>query len=260
MVLLAEIAIYLIIFMFGATIASFINVVIYRVPKKISVVTGAGGRSFCPSCGKTLKPYHLVPIFSYIFLGGKCGFCKKHIPFRYTAVEIIGGALAVISVIRYGFSINSVVVFAILSILVAISYIDYDTMNIYNSMLIALAIPTVICAVIFPQVDIISRIIGAFAISLPLFIITMIIPGSFGGGDIKLMFVGGFLLGWKMVLVAGFIGIVLGGVYGIYLMIIKKEGGKAHMAFGPYLSIGIGTALLYGETIFNWYWNLLLPQ
>ncbi|MBU4438255.1 MAG: A24 family peptidase, partial [Firmicutes bacterium] len=146
------------------------------------------------------------------------------------------------------------VVFTAGAILICITMIDFDTMTIPNGLVIALMAPALLSFFFFPQVGILSRFIGIFVISLPMLILVLFIPDAFGGGDIKLMAVAGFMLGLGNTLLATFVGLLLGGAVAVRL-IIKKTKDK-HMAFGPYLCIGIMTALLFGDIIIGWYFSL----
>ncbi|WP_303869934.1 A24 family peptidase [Acetobacterium wieringae] len=251
MVALFQFILYLYIFVIGMVIGSFLNVVIYRVPREISV---AKGRSFCPNCNAPIKGYHNIPVFSYFWLRGKCVDCGEPIAIRYPLVELFAGLLAVLIFAVYGFSFEWLVVFSAGAILICITMIDFDTMTIPNGLIIALIIPALLSFFVFPQVGLLSRVIGIVVISLPMLVLALFIPDAFGGGDIKLMAVAGFMLGWGNTLLATFIGVVLGGVVAVYLL-VKKTADK-HMAFGPYLAIGIMTALLFGDIIIGWYLNL----
>ncbi|TYC87570.1 prepilin peptidase [Acetobacterium wieringae] len=251
MVLLIQFILYLYIFVIGMVIGSFLNVVIYRMPREISV---AKGRSFCPNCNAPIKGYHNIPIFSYLWLRGKCADCGGPIAIRYPLVELFSGLLAVLIFAVYGFSFAWLVVFSAGAILICITMIDFDTMTIPNGLIIALMIPALLSFFVFPEVGLLSRVIGIFIISLPMLVLALFIPDAFGGGDIKLMAVAGFMLGWGNTLLAAFIGIILGGVVAVYLL-VKKTADK-HMAFGPYLCIGIMTGLLFGDIIIYWYLNL----
>lgn len=159
----------------------------------------------------------------------------------------------VVSMGKYGFSIKGVLVFAILVLLLAIASVDKNTMTIPNNLVLALIILSLLSFISFPQYSCLSRIIGAFCVSLPMFLITLFIKGSFGGGDIKLIFAGGALLGWRGVLVAMCIALLSGGSYAFYLLVLKKADRKSQFAFGPFLALGIGGALLWGEDIINLY-------
>ena len=251
MVELINIIFYLYIFVIGIVIGSFLNVVIYRVPKEVSFVKG---RSFCPHCQAQIKGYHNVPVFSYLWLRGKCADCRQPIAIRYPLVELFTGLMAVLIFAVYGFSFQWLVVFSAAAILICITMIDFDTMIIPNGLVIALMAPALLSFFFFPQLGILSRVIGIFIISLPMLILVLFIPDAFGGGDIKLMAVAGFMLGWGNTLLASFIGLLLGGAVAVVLLARKTE--DKHMAFGPYLCIGIMTALLFGDRIIGWYFNL----
>lgn len=240
---------YVYMFILGACIASFMNVVIYRLPLGISV---AKGRSFCPSCQHQLHVIDLIPILSYITLGGKCRYCKTKIPVRDTLLEVLGGVLGVLCFYRYGIDWMTLVSFAFAMILVAISMIDLDTMTIPNSLVIACLVVTVI-SYPFIDISIVDRLIGFFAVSLPLYLMNYVIPDCFGGGDIKLIAVCGLMLGWAHLLVGMFIAIVIAGCYAGYLMLSHKVDRKDHIAFGPYICFGMFLALLYGENLLQWY-------
>lgn len=243
---------YVYAFVIGCCIASFINVVIYRVPLGISI---AKGRSFCPACEHQLNALDLIPIVSYVFLRGKCRYCGSHIPVRDTLLEILGGLLGMLCFYRFGFDWMTIIAFAFAMVMVAISMIDLDTMEIPNGLIIACLIIAVI-SVAFMNVSILDRSIGFFILSLPLCLLNYIVPDSFGGGDIKLLAVCGLMLGWKYVLVGMFIAVVIAGVYATYLMLSHKVDRKGHIAFGPYICFGMFVVLLYGEPILNWYLSL----
>ncbi len=237
----------------GAIIGSFLNVIIYRVPAGESI---AKGRSKCMNCGEQIKAYDLVPIISYIFLRGKCRSCKARVSIRYPMIEVLTGLIFLGTFLVEGLEIKSFLTMAVGAILIAISAIDFDHMIIPNGLVIAL-IPLAIAYGIWDyDVAIVSRIIGAFVVSLPLFILIIIIPDSFGGGDVKLMFVMGFILGWQNTLVGTFIGILLGGIVATAALIKNRKKGnekQTHIPFGPWLAIGSFVALLYGEEIINLY-------
>lgn len=251
MVELIQFILYLYVFVVGIVIGSFLNVIIYRVPQGISFTKG---RSFCPHCQAQIKGYHNIPVFSYFWLRGKCANCGKPIAIRYPLVELFTGLIAIIIFAVYGFSFQWLVVFSAGTILICITMIDFDTMIIPNGLVIALMAPALLSFFLFPEVGILSRVIGIFVISLPMLILTLFIPEAFGGGDIKLMAVVGFMLGWGNTLLAAFIGLLLGGAVAVYLLLQKTK--DKHMAFGPYLCIGIMTALLFGDIIIQWYFNL----
>ena len=148
-------------------------------------------------------------------------------------------------------------VFSLLTLLLIIAQIDQQTMEIPNGLVIACIVPAAIAVFAFPDVKIMERLIGFFSVSLPLFAITLAVPGAFGGGDIKLMAVIGFFLGWKMSLTAFMLAVFSGGIYGIGLLLSKKKGAKEHFAFGPFLCAGTALTLFVGEWLLSWYLSII---
>lgn len=244
---------YIYVFIVGMCIASFMNVVIYRVPNHLDFVKG---RSFCPNCHNTLKPYDMIPVISWLLLGGKCRSCKSSISIRYPLIELTGGILAIWVFHHYMFTWDTLLVFAFSMVLLVITMVDMDTMEIPNGFIISCLFCAIISIIIHPEISLFTRIIGFFVVSLPMYLINLIVQDSFGGGDIKLMAVCGILLGWQNIILASFIGIMLAGTYAVYLISSKKIDKKGHIAFGPYLCIGVFLSLLYGTQIINAYFSL----
>lgn len=253
MVYFMEAVLYLLVFMAGAGIFSFLNVVVYRLPRKISYVKG---RSHCPSCDATLRWYDMVPVFNWFYLRGKCRECGARISFRYPAVETLGGALALLCVYRFGMGAEAVAAFAFLAVLTVVALIDADTMEIPNGLVIWILIIAAAAWVCGLEPVWQERLIGLVCVSVPMLLITLAIPGAFGGGDIKLMAAAGLFLGWRLTLVAAFLAIVAGGLYGIWLLATRKKGKKEHFAFGPFLCAGMAAALFWGTPLLEWYLGL----
>ncbi len=255
MVFVAYLVLYLIAFIMGSCVASFLNVVIYRLPRKLSLVKG---RSFCPNCCQILKVYDMVPVFSWFWLKGRCRFCNGKISARYPLVEAMGGFAALFCVALWGYSLAALTIFAAVMILVTVAFIDHDTFEIPNGLVIALLIPAVLSIGVFPDVSILERGVGVVALSGPMLLMNLLVRDSFGGGDIKLIAVCGFLLGWKLLLVGGFVALVLAGGYGVYLLKTRKKGRKDHIAFGPHLALGMIFALYVGRPILDRYLSLFI--
>ena len=134
----------------------------------------------------------------------------------------------------------------------SVSLIDAETQTIPDRLNLALAVCGAVSVLLSPA-DWLPHIIGALCVSVPMFLLCLVIDGAFGGGDIKLMAAAGLFLGWQNTLLAMFFGIVFGGVYGIYLLAAKKAGKKDHFAFGPFLCAGIVIAMLFGGPVLEWY-------
>lgn len=238
-------------FIFGIILGSFYNVVIYRLPKHESIVYGS---SHCAHCMTPIKPYDLIPILSYVILGGKCRHCHQKISFRYPLIEFLTGLAFTLVVAQFGLSYESVIGVILASILMIVTMIDIDTMEIYDRFIITLFI-LAIGYTFISKLNLIDHLIGAIIISLPFFLIAYVSQGI-GGGDIKLMAAAGLLLGYQNALVAFFIASITGGLFGIYLLRFKNKTGKTALAFGPFLCLGIFLAFLYGQTLSAWYLNL----
>ena len=172
---------------------------------------------------------------------------------KYTALFI--GAIAVVTRALSDGGILAFLNFVLASILFVIARIDWDTMRIPNECILGVLM-LVIPYLLFQQnVTFISRIIGFFIVSLPMLGLTILIPGAFGGGDIKLIAVGGLILGHANTMLSMFIALLLGGIYATYLLCSGKAKKGQCMSFGPYLCIGIYIALLLGEEIIGCYIN-----
>lgn len=253
MLLIAEVTIAALIWLFGASIFSFLNVVIYRVPRGMSFVKGY---SHCPDCTHRLSGFDMIPVFSWLFLRGRCRYCGGKISARYTWIELVGGCIALLCVYKIGYNLAAFTVFAFLGMLTVVAFVDIDTMEIPNGFVIAVLIIAMVSIVTVPGISLAERLIGVLSVSLPLTLITLAVPGAFGGGDIKLMGACGLMLGWKMNLVSLFLAILTGGIYGIYLLLSGKKGRKEHFAFGPFLCLGMFVSMFWGGQIVAWYLRL----
>ena len=247
-----ELTPYIIIFIFGITIGSFLNVCIYRIPLGESVVTAP---SHCMTCGWKLKWYDMVPVFSWLVLGGKCRNCKSKISVQYPIIEGVNGILYVVICAVNGLEWSSMIYCFMASALLVLSIIDWRTYEIpfgINVFLFVLGI----AMTILDRGNLVEHLIGMICVSGLLGILYLLTGGrAIGGGDIKLMFACGLILGWKLILLAFFLGCIIGSVVHIIRMSVKKAGRM--LAMGPYLSAGILLAALWGNAWINWYLSLL---
>lgn len=241
------------IFVVGACLGSFINVLALRVVNEKPLWTG---RSQCDHCGHIVAWYDLFPVLSYIILRGKCRYCHQPIGVRHFVVEVVDGILSVLIFMNMGYTFDAVMSFIVLQILILISLIDWDVMIIPDELVVILAIIVGIDTLFLSHVNLMTYILGMVSVSGIMFLINKLVQESFGGGDIKLMLVCGFWLGLKLTLLSGFIAVVSAGVYAMYLLIRKRIDKGGYIAFGPFLCIGVYFSLLYGDLLLNWYFQL----
>lgn len=242
---------YLLAFLYGIVIGSFLNVCIYRIPRGESVVTG---RSHCTSCGCQIKWYDLFPVFSYLFLKGRCRKCGSRISLQYPLIEAANGFLYAAIFLINGFTIESILYSLMASALLGLSVIDVRTFEIPPVFNWFIGILGVVALLLDRQYVLHS--VGFFVISGFLLLIYWLTKGAgIGGGDIKLMAAAGLLLGWQKIILAFFTGCILASV--IHLLRMKFAGEDRKLAMGPYLSAGILIAALFGEQMIRWYAGLL---
>lgn len=211
--------------------------------------------SHCMSCGAQLRWFDLVPLFSWLFLRGKCRRCKAAISVQYPIVEALNGALWVFVFIVKGMKGMSIVYCLMTSALLALSVIDWRTFEIPFGMNVFLGILGVV-AVILNREEWLSHIIGAVCVSGFLLILYLLSQGkAIGGGDIKLMAACGLILGWQRIILAFLLGCICGSV--IHLLRMKLSGEGRVLAMGPYLAAGIFLAALFGQQWIGWYFSLL---
>ncbi len=246
--MLPTVLLYIIIFLYGIVIGSFLNVCIYRIPKQENIVKI---RSHCMNCGYQLKWYDLVPLFSYLCLRGRCRCCKQKISVQYPLIELLNGALYCIVFAVYGISVEALLYALLASALITLSVIDFRTYEIpvgINIFILALGLIRI--ATDYTHWS--DYVVGSLLVSGFLYLVHLVTRRrGIGGGDIKLMAASGLLLGWKQILLAFVMGCIIGSVIHIARM---KISGQGHvLAFGPYLSIGILISALAGDQMIAWY-------
>lgn len=242
----------------GLIFGSFATVVAYRVPRGTSIVTG---RSRCPSCDKQIAWYDNIPLLGYLLLRGKCRNCGVRISPRYFWIEFATGASWAILVARYGMSFEVAIFAAFFWVLVVLTAIDLEHKLLPNKIVyptfVASWVALSLAAVIDGDLDPLKgAAFGALIFGGFLFTVAFIAPAGMGGGDVKLAFVLGTYMGYNgsigVTLVGMFLSFLLGGVIGI-AMLMRGEGRKAQIPFGPFLAAGTVLAILWGRPILDWY-------
>ncbi|MBR1444346.1 MAG: prepilin peptidase [Firmicutes bacterium] len=236
-------------FLFGITIGSFLNVCIYRIPKNETIITVP---SHCTSCGHKLNWLDLFPLFSWLFLGGKCRYCKAKISFQYPLVELLNG-LAYLGLFLY-FGLNAYTVFLCIffSALIIVSGTDIREGIVLDSINLFILILGIIYMLFFDLDNWSSHLIGFFSVSVPLIIIALL-TGGMGMGDVKLYAAAGFFLGWKYALLSVVIMSVISAISGIIFMIFGGGSFKSKLRLVPFITVAILITVLCGDSIINWY-------
>lgn len=239
-------------FIFGLVFGSFFNVCIYRIPRQENI---AFPPSHCANCNKELKAYELIPVISYLALGGKCRGCKQKISFIYPLIELITGFIFLGMYINFGISINTFKYIILFSILLIEAVIDIKTKEVYFSV----SLVGFLFGIIFSIIEIINGkpiIEGVLSILIPLIIVGIIYLlakrfDGFGAGDLEVyLFIALYLTPILMGLTIIF-SIIIGGVFAIILLLMGKR--KVLIPFVPFISIGTLISVLWGIDILNMY-------
>lgn len=246
----------------GLCIGSFLTVVVYRVPRKISVITPM--RSFCPQSDKKLTWWENIPVISYLILGGKSRYTKKAIPFRYPLIEMMTAAFAVATYFRFGLSPTALVIFCLVCSLIAITFIDLEFLIIPNVISFPGMTFGLLLGIAAQYTDwfqapitesafdsLLGFLIGGgffYAVGTGYYLVTKRV--GLGGGDIKLLAMTGAILGVNSVIPTILSGSMIGVVVGLLSMFIKGGNRHSEIPFGPWLSVGTVLYIYGGAELF----------
>lgn len=246
----------------GVCVGSFLNVVIYRLPRQMNL---ARPGSHCTRCDYQLRWYDNIPVVSWLLLGGKCRKCKEPISVRYTVVELANMALWLLSVAFFWQEspVYAVVCAICCSVMICIFFIDLEHMLIYNRFIVLLALAGLVAmfhdGFTRPKDHIIGALVGGGSFALLYFgAIAVLKREAMGFADVKLAAAAGLLLGWQKLVMAILVGSVIGSFVLVILNRVKKQDRDTEYPFGPFIVGGMLLALLVGEPILEWYLHLLL--
>lgn len=243
------------VFILGCCLGSFFNVVIYRLPAKLSIVQPG---SHCPRCSRPIAFYDNIPLISYLILMGKCRHCRAPISFRYPMVEALTGTIALLLFQQYGFSMQLLGESIFVSLLILIAFIDLDTFTIPN----ILSLPGIAAGLAFsfltPRLSWQDSLLGILLGGGFLYAVAVAYQffrrqEGLGGGDIKLLAMIGAFLGSAGVLFTIMLASVVGAMAGIAVMRRTRAGLTAMVPFGPFLSLGAICYLVWGQSLVHWY-------
>lgn len=245
----------------GMMVASFLNVCCDRLPAKQSLLYPP---SHCPACSRRLAAKDLIPVFSYLWLRGRCRYCKAAIPRRVLWVEIATAALFGLAYGQYGLGIELPIALFYISLFMVILVIDFEHGLILNKIVYPALVVSLLLSVFFtiflPDVGIVPNIaraaIGGGIGFVVFFLIVIVSRGGMGFGDVKLAALIGLATGY-LVGVALIMGMILGGLAAVILLGFKIKKRKEAMPFGPFLAVAAIVTLLWGSEILNWYMGVL---
>jgi len=269
-----------IVLLFGLIVGSFLNVCIARIPLDLSIVRPA---SQCPRCKTPIRWFDNIPLVSYAVLLGRCRTCGQRISWRYPLVELLNGLLFLWVYSEFGFTGESLLVMALCSSLVVITFIDLDHQIIpdvitYPGMVTGLLVaPFFMTALAEPlpfglegllpplgqySTSFLNALLGLLLGGAPLYFIGLLWEKlrkveAMGGGDVKFMAMVGAFLGWKGAFLTIMIGAISGSVIGVALILLKKHQADKVIPFGPFLVFGTILTLFNGYEIISWYLGLL---
>jgi len=249
---------------YGLAVGSFLNVCICRIPKGKSVVSPP---SQCMECGTRLKTADLIPVFSYIFRKGRCKYCGSRISPRYPLVELITAAVFILLFARFDLSLELLAAVYLMSILIAVFFIDIDHREIPNELVLTGLAGGVLLLVynLFQPVSLYGGrdwwipLVGMFTgsgILFAVFLLGVVIYKSddaMGMGDVKIFAPIGLFLGWKLTLVALFVAVFTAGFASLLLIIFRIKDRKGTIPFGPFIVAGVFIALMWGWELIGWY-------
>jgi prepilin signal peptidase PulO-like enzyme (type II secretory pathway) len=248
----------------GLCMGSFLNCLAWRMTHGESVLHG---RSHCTSCGHELAARDLVPVLSWVVTKGKCRYCGTHVSMRYPVTELLCAVVYASVFVCYGLSVQTVELIAFASVLLVLSLTDLDEYLIPNATIVAgivIRLAYVAYVGLSGQGDglvmLRDTLVGGFAVAVPVLVLALVMDRvlgreSFGGGDVKLLFVAGMYFGWQQCLFLIVLACVMGIVFGMLGQ--RDEGGEAKLIpFGPSIAAACWVTMLVGQQVVDWYGGL----
>ncbi len=253
---------YLFLSILGLVIGSFLSMLTYRLPRRLSIF----GRSFCDKCKKSIPWYENVPVVYYLLSGGRCGACGGRIHWRYPAIELV----TVVSFVATGylwlhlkgvnlnFGVFSLPLFILLTTCyIALIVTDLEFKILPDEILLILALFLFLYLFLSPSPMLFQHVLVGFSSFIFFLFLYLVTRGrGMGFGDVKLVFILGGFLGWPGTLVAFFLAFVAGAILGVMLLLMGRAKLGRPIPFGPYLLVGAWIAMFWGQTIVQWYLNL----
>ena len=249
----------------GLAVGSFLNVVVWRVPRDESVVRPP---SACPACGHPIRPRDNLPVVSWLLLRGRCRDCDAAISARYPLVEATTSVLFALVVGWLGASWALPAFWYLAAVSVALFLIDVDVRRLPDAIVLP-SYPVAFVLLALASANpggpsdfsaLLRAVLAGVALLVFYVVLRIVYPAGMGLGDVKLSGVLGLYLGWvgwSAVVVGAFAAFLLGGVYGVALVVLRRAGRKSTLPFGPWMLLGAALGLVAGPAVAGWYLGLL---
>ena len=247
----------------GLVIGSFLNVVIWRVPRGESVVSPP---SACPNCHTQIKPYDNIPVLSWLILRGRCRNCGEPISARYPFIEALTGIVFALLALRFDLTAQLPAYLYLGAVGVALAFIDLDTKRLPDKLTLPSYAVALVLLGVAAGVDgtwdfLLRAVLGGLALGAFYFLLWFVYPSGMGFGDVKFSGVLGIYLGWiswATVALGAFTGFLLGGLVGGFMLVTKRATRKTGIPFGPFMILGALVAILWGQPVIDWYSGFVL--
>jgi len=233
----------------GLVVGSFLNVVIYRLPRGESLLHPG---SHCPQCDSPVRWYDNVPLLSWAVLRGRCRDCRNRISIRYPVVEAVTGAAFLLAYLRLGLGWPLLIVWAFTAAMVCVALIDHDHMIIPDKIVLPGAALGLLASIAISPADWWKFLVAGVGAAAFMFLLALVWPGGMGPGDIKMALFMGVVLGVSVV-TALFVAFFVGAAAGMFLLATHRRTRKDQIPFGPYLALGSVLAVLAGQGVLNSY-------
>lgn len=250
----------LLVFIGGLTVGSFLNVCIHRVPLGLSLLWPG---SSCPHCRQRIPAYHNIPVLSFLILRGRCAYCGRNISVQYPLIEVLTGLMSLLLYLRFG-QVMELPFYLVFSwFLIMIAVVDLKTQLIHNKVLLTMAVAAVLLNYVFQVIPWPDAVLGALTGGSVMFLFAwagkiVFRKEAMGMGDVKFAAVAGLFLGWKVILIALYLGFVLALLAVIVMKLMQKLNRDTRIPLGPFLAGGLMLFVLFGDYLTQLYIALIL--
>jgi leader peptidase (prepilin peptidase)/N-methyltransferase len=240
----------------GAVIGSFLNVVIFRLPKQVSL---AFPGSHCPACQSAIHWFDNVPMLSFLWLRGRCRACQASISPRYPAIEAVTAALFALAAGHFGLHLALAWAWLLIALLIVVTAIDLEHQLIPDRITLPGIVVGFVTSVATAQTSWLDSLVGVLIGGGVFFLVILLSRGGMGGGDMKLGAMIGAFLGWKLTVLTIMLAVISGGLVGVTLLITGLRQRRDPVPFGPFLAVSALVSLFWGNQIIRWYWRSFSP-